>query len=243
MKRLLFPLLAALALPAAVKANPAIYGPQICTMLKSNIPIDKAWKYVTDSQVQRIIDRERAYGGFQTEFGVAISAQIEANKVLGSMKNDVLALALSQCPEDFWQGYSNIKVGTIKNSGSVGLTTVSINGQRYIASVFTGGDAFLKGVKPGSKILEINNINIKDFTDQEYLKLMPKNIDEEVTLLIELEGKKDIYKLIAVPSENISWPKGTKIKIKKNKSKIKSNSGLPRVNCNSPVWKKKPICN
>jgi len=243
MKCLLLLLIAAFTLPTDVKANPAIYGPQICTMLKSNIPIDKAWKYVTDSQVQRIIDRERAYGGFQTEFGVAISAQIEANKVLGSMKNDVLALALSQCPEDFWQGYSNIKVGTIKNSGSVGLTTVSINGQRYIASVFIGGDAFLKGVTPGSKILEINNINIKDFTDQEYSKLMPKNIDEEVTLLIELEGKKDIYKLIAVPSENISWPKGTKIKIKKNKSKIKSNSGSPRVNCNSPVWKKKPICN
>ena len=87
----------------------------MCTMLRSNIPIDKTWKYVTDAHVQRIIDREKAYVGFETEFGVAISAGIEANCVLvGGTREYVLALALSQCPDYFGKGYANVALKKIK---------------------------------------------------------------------------------------------------------------------------------
>ena len=62
MKRLLLPLLAVIALPNFVRANPAIYAPQICTMLQSNISINKAWTYVTEVQRQQILARERTFG-------------------------------------------------------------------------------------------------------------------------------------------------------------------------------------
>lgn len=243
MKRFLIPLLSAVVLPTSVSANPAIYGPQMCTMLRSNIPIDKAWKYVTDAHVQRIIDREKAYGGFETEFGVAISAGIEANRVLGGMREDVFALALSQCPYSFWKGYANVAPKKIKSPGSLGFTSISINGTRYISSVFEGGEAFLKGIKPGSIIHEVNNENIMDKSTKEYVKIMPKNVDEKVTLLIEYDGNKEIYELVSVPSENINWPKGTKLKIKKIKPKNNSSSNSMNINCNSTVWEKKPVCN
>ena len=64
-------------------------------MLQSNISINKAWKYVTQAQRQQIVDRERTFGGYQTEIGWGLSAGIEANRVLGGMYEDVLALTLS----------------------------------------------------------------------------------------------------------------------------------------------------
>ena len=244
MKRFLLPLLAVVSLPNFVRANPAIYAPQICTMLQSNISINKAWKYVTQAQRQQIVDRERTFGGYQTEIGWGLSAGIEAKKVLGGMYEDVLALTLSQCPDYFWKGWENNDGSgvVIKNPGSLGFVSILINGTRYIAAVREGGDAFAKGIKPGSIILSINNENILNIDTKKYEKMMPKNIGENVTLLIEYEGEQEIYELNTVPSENIKWAKGTKIRIKKSKIKKDSSSGSVNVNCDSPVWKNKPRC-
>ena len=82
-----------------------------------------------------------------------------------------------------------------------------------------------------------------DISTKEYAKNMPKNVDEKVTLLIGYGGNKEIYELVTNPSGNINWPRGTKLKIKKVKPKNNSSSNSMNINCNSPVCKKKPVCN
>ena len=69
------------------------------------------------------------------------------------------------------------------------------------------------------------------------------NVGESLTYLIEYKGERKIYELTTVPSENIKWAKGTKLRIKKSKIKKDSSSGSVKVNCDSPVWKNKPRCN
>ena len=177
----------------------------------------------------------------------ALSGAMEVNKTLGGMYGDVMALTLSQCPDYFWQGWANNDGSgiVIKNPGSFGFISVLINGKRYITVVLEGGDFFAKGIKPGSIILSINNVDITNFSHKEFVKMLSKirNVGEKATFLIEYKEERKIYELTTVPSENIKWAKGTRLKIKKSKIKKNSSSGSIKVNCDSPVWKNKPRCN
>ena len=88
MKQRLFFLLILLS-PQVAFANPAIYAPQICSMMRTGISYEKAWGYIYDARKKELVDRERRFGGFNTDIGVYLSAGVEAKRELGGMESDV----------------------------------------------------------------------------------------------------------------------------------------------------------
>ena len=91
----------------AAKANPAIYGQQLCVMMRSGITQNKAWDYIvrdhtraTMANLQTVIPwYSAASAGWAV--GTALGNAELAQKQLAAMKPDVFKVARSTCPEHF----------------------------------------------------------------------------------------------------------------------------------------------
>ena len=255
MKRLLLPLLAALTLPTAVNANVDPKVAEICmkavdfqgcvnamTGKSTNNNLDNLRKAIKILPNRLSNTNLRDFNSNTQQFNDALSS-IELDDLNSQDEKDfyLMSLRISNMVEALQSAWSNrINKGTYYGSGSYGYTSYdcSLLKSSLVKFNLAAGDnrVIYNGVIRG--LLQIEHCRPQE---GQMINVITSDVNEIINNPLEAASK------LFDPSEALlkvnTNPQPFRPVKKKKEKPIKEKKKPVNINCNSPVWKKRPICN